>query len=208
MDLTSTAFADGERIPEPYAFGAPDADNHFRLSQNRNPQLAWSGAPEGTRSFALICVDPDVPSKPDDVNQEDREVPEDLPRVDFYHWAMVDIPAHLTRIEEGECSAEVTAGGKMQPPGPDVARQGLNTFTDWFAEDPDMGGKYFGYDGPAPPWNDSLMHHYHFKLFALDIDRVNVSGEFDGPAVLEAIKGHVLAEASIVGTYTMNQRLL
>ena len=71
-----------------------------------------------------------------------------------------------------------------------------------------LRGKYFGYDGPAPPWNDSLMHHYHFKLFALDIDRVNVSGEFDGPAVLEAIKGHVLAEASIVGTYTMNQRLL
>ena len=65
-----------------------------------------------------------------------------------------------------------------------------------------MEGKYYGYDGPCPPWNDEIVHHYHFVLYALDVERCDVEGdEFDGSAVLEAMTGHILAEARIVGSY-------
>jgi phosphatidylethanolamine-binding protein (PEBP) family uncharacterized protein len=80
MKLTSESFADGAFIPGEFAFAVPDAASHVRLSSNRNPQLAWSEVPVGTRSFALICHDLDVPSRGDDVNQEGREVPAALPR--------------------------------------------------------------------------------------------------------------------------------
>jgi phosphatidylethanolamine-binding protein (PEBP) family uncharacterized protein len=49
-----------------------------------------------------------------------------------------------------------------------------------------------------------LMHHYVFTLYALDIATCPVSGTFKGPDVLAAINGHVLAEASLTGIYTLN----
>ena len=120
--------------------------------------------PAGTKSFALICHDFDVPSRGDDVNKTDREVPADLPRVDFFHWVMVDLPASLARAEAKASSAAASrarqerSGGR----GPDGARHGLNDYTGWFAGNPEMAGDYFGYDGPFPPFNDSLIHHYVF----------------------------------------------
>lgn len=207
MQLTSSSFNDGAVIPDKYAFAAPDPENHFKLSDNRNPALRWSDIPEGTKSLALLCIDPDAPSKPDDVNKEDREVPADLPRADFYHWAMVDITPDLTEIEEGECSAQASPGGKLQPPGPKTVRQGINSYTEWFAGNADMEGSYFGYDGPAPPWNDALVHRYVFSLFALDIARCPVDRDFTAADVLQAIEGHVLARADITGSYTLNPRL-
>jgi Raf kinase inhibitor-like YbhB/YbcL family protein len=152
----------------------------------------------------LICHDPDVPSKPDDVNREGRSVPADLPRIDFFHWVLVDLPATTPGIDEGQYSAGVTAGGKSGPDGPGGVRQGLNNYTDWFAGDADMAGKYFGYDGPCPPWNDSIVHHYVFTLYALDVDVCPVDGVFGGQDVRQAITRHVLAEASLTGTYSLN----
>jgi phosphatidylethanolamine-binding protein (PEBP) family uncharacterized protein len=70
MQLISQSFQDGQRIPGEFAFAVPDAASHVALSSNRNPHLAWSDVPDGTRSFVLVCHDPDVPSKGDDVNQE------------------------------------------------------------------------------------------------------------------------------------------
>jgi len=70
-----------------------------------------------------------------------------------------------------------------------------------------MSGDYFGYDGPCPPWNDALLHHYVFTLYALSLDRVPVEGRFNAADVRKAIAGHVLAEAAITGTYTLNPRL-
>ena len=92
MKLTSTSFADGQAIPGDFAFCIPDSAHHVGLGRNLNPQLAWSDVPAGTRSFAVICHDPDVPSKGDDVNQEGRTVPASLPRVDFFHWVLIDLP--------------------------------------------------------------------------------------------------------------------
>ena len=100
MKLTSASFLADQPIPEQFAFGAPDPVLHVRLAANHNPHLKWSGAPAATRSYALICLDGDVPTKPDDVNKEGRVVPASLPRGKFYHWSMVDIAASVTEIAD------------------------------------------------------------------------------------------------------------
>ncbi|GIW42365.1 MAG: phosphatidylethanolamine-binding protein [Candidatus Binatia bacterium] len=204
MQIWSNSFRNGERIPERCAFGKPDPKTHIALSENRNPHIAWSDLPAGTKSLVLICHDSDVPSRPDDVNKEGRTIPASLPRVDFYHWVLVDIPPTPASIAEGEFSSGVTPRGKKGPEAPRGTRQGLNDYTQWFSGDKDMEGEYFGYDGPCPPWNDELLHHYHFTLYATDLERCPVEGKFRAPDVLRAIEGHVLEKAEIVGTYSLN----
>ena len=207
MKLTSSSFSDNSAIPVDYAFCAPDAKTHCTLGANRNPHLAWSDVPAGTKSLALICHDYDVPSKPDDVNQEDRAIPATLPRVDFFHWVLVDLAPQPGEIEAGAFSDGVIVRGKAGPNvpnGPHGVRQGLNDYTQWFASDKDMSGEYFGYDGPCPPWNDSIVHHYVFTLFALAVEKCEVSGTFSGADVRLAMRGHVLSEAKITGLYSLN----
>jgi Raf kinase inhibitor-like YbhB/YbcL family protein len=207
MQLISTIFSDGAAIPGEFCFAVIDPKHHVKLSANRNPHLSWSSAPDKTRSFALICHDPDVPSRGDDVNQEGREVPATLARVDFFHWLLWDIPATTRQIAAGSHSNGVVAHGKPGPEAPGGMRHGLNDYTNWFADDAAMRGEYFGYDGPCPPWNDSILHHYIFTVFALDIAALNVSGALVGANVRAALRGHVLAEAHIRGTYTLNPHL-
>lgn len=204
MKLWSESFADNARIPGEFAFAVVHPSEHVALSANRNPQLAWSDLPAGTRSLALICHDPDVPSRGDDVNQEGRSVPATLPRVDFFHWVLVDLPPTPAVITPGEFSEKVTPRGKSGPQAPRGARQGINDYTGWFAGDPDMKGDYFGYDGPCPPWNDSIRHRYVFTLYALDVERCPVEGTFTGQQARAAIAGHVLAQASLTGIYALN----
>jgi phosphatidylethanolamine-binding protein (PEBP) family uncharacterized protein len=98
-------------------------------------------------------------------------------------------------------------GGKVQPSGPAGARQGINDFTGWFAGDAQMAGSYRGYDGPYPPFNDERVHRYFFRLFALDVASLPMEGDFTAGQVLRAMQGHVLAEAGIHGTYTLNPGL-
>ena len=208
MKLHSDSFTHRGRIPAEFAFGRRgDAGEPCVLSANRNPHLAWSDVPADTRSFALLCIDPDVPSKPDDVNKPDREVPSGLPRVDFTHWAMIDLPAELREIAAGSASDGITAHGKQNPPGPAGSRQGENDYTGWFAGDADMGGEYLGYDGPCPPFNDAREHRYFFRLFALDTATLDLPPRFTAAQVQRAMQGHVLAETLIQGTYTLNPRL-
>ena len=129
MKVWSDSFKSGEPMPARCAFGKPNPQLRVELSDNKNPHLAWSDLPAGSKSLVVICHDSDVPSRADDVNQEGKTVPASLPRVDFYHWVLVDL-------------------------APDTA-----TIAD---------------------------------------------GTFSAPDVLAAIAGHILAQASIVGTYVMN----
>jgi len=204
MKLWSNSIKDGRPIDPKNAFCAMHPTEHVEMAANRSPHLAWGDLPGGCKSLALLCHDPNVPSQPDDVNQEGRTVPADLPRVDFYHWVVVDLPTSLNELAEGEFSDGITARGKDGPGAPHGSRVGLNNYTQWFDGDDDMAGNYFSYDGPCPPWNDSVVHHYHFTLYALDVEKCPVEGTFDGPAVRKAIEGHVLAKASIIGTYSLN----
>jgi Raf kinase inhibitor-like YbhB/YbcL family protein len=207
MKLWSHSWTNGDRIPPKYAAGKLD-DGGVGFSDNVNPHLAWSDLPAGTKSLVLICHDFDVPSRGDDVNKTDREIPSDLPRVDFFHWVMVDLPPALGQIAEGEYSRGFTARGKPGPQTLHGARHGLNDYTGWFAGNAEMGGDYFGYDGPFPPFNDSLVHHYVFTLYALSVDRLPVDGKFTGQQARAALAGRVLGEATHSGTYTLNRRLL
>lgn len=202
MQLRSDNFENGRRIPAEFAFGRQAQP--FALSDNRSPQLAWKDAPSATRSFVITCIDPDVPSRGDDVNQEGREVPASLARVDFFHWVLVDLPASIPSVAAGEFSSSVVARGKPGPEAPHGARQGINDYTGWFAADPQMAGDYYGYDGPCPPWNDELPHRYVFTVYALDVARLPVQGAFGGSDVRKAVQGHVLAQASITGRYALN----
>jgi Raf kinase inhibitor-like YbhB/YbcL family protein len=207
MKLTTTAFADLSPIPSIFAFCRVDPDQHVALSQNRNPDLAWSDAPAGTESFAVVCHDPDVPSRGDDVNKEGRVVPASLPRVDFYHWVLVDLPRTTVAIAAGAHSNTVMPRGKPGPAAPGGGRHGVNDYTAWFAGDKDMAGDYFGYDGPCPPWNDEIPHRYVFTVYALDVAQLQVPPRFDGAAALAAMRGHVLAQAAVTGRYSLNPKI-
>lgn len=202
MQLRSDNFDNGQPIPATFAFGKPG--DPVALSDNHSPQLAWTNAPSATRSFVLTCIDPDVPSRGDDVNQAGRTVPAELPRVEFVHWLMANIPAECGELSAGACSDEITPRGKRAPFGPPGSVQGVNDYTGWFSGDPDMAGEYLGYDGPCPPWNDTLLHHYHFTVYALDVAALPLITGFSLADLRAAMAGHVLEQAEWIGTYTLN----
>ncbi|WP_298099564.1 YbhB/YbcL family Raf kinase inhibitor-like protein [Brevundimonas sp.] len=76
--VTSTSFTDGSTLPDAQVYA----------KGNRSPQLSWSDAPEGTRSFAITCFDPDAPTGSG-----------------FWHWTVANIPADVTALAEGASSA-------------------------------------------------------------------------------------------------------
>lgn len=203
MHLRSDSFTPYSFLPERLAFGAHDPGSHVRLAGNRNPHLAWGDVPAETRSLALLCWDPDVPTVGTDVNQAGRTVPLDLPRADFFHWVVCDLPPGLREIGEGQHSDGIVARGKAAGRTVDGGLQGLNDYTGWFATDPAMSGNYAGYDGPCPPFNDERVHGYRFAVYALDVPTLGLGGAFTGHEVRAAMAGHVLAIGKIVGLYAI-----
>jgi Raf kinase inhibitor-like YbhB/YbcL family protein len=184
-----------------------DPRAHITLADNVNPPFSWDMPPVETQSFALLCHDQDVPAKSDDINQEGKVLDANLARVESFHWVLVDLPPTLREIEEGMFSNGITPRGKAAALAPLGARQGINDYTVWFAADHDMYGDYFGYDGPCPPWNDARVHHYVFTLYALAVPSLNLHGRFTGADALRSMQGHILAQAALTGTYTLNPQL-
>ena len=210
MKLSSESFRDGAAIPAACAFAAMNTAGEVVLSGNRNPHLTWSDVPAGTESLVLLCIDGDVPQDATDVNRTGVTLPASMPRDDFFHWALIDIPVGRQEIAEGAIADGVVVQGKS---GPElildgaILRQGLNDYTEWFSADPAMAGDYYGYDGPCPPWNDERLHHYIFRMYALDVPRLALEGRFTCIDVLNAIHGHIVDEAQLIGTYTLNPAL-
>jgi Raf kinase inhibitor-like YbhB/YbcL family protein len=149
IKVSSSAFKEGESIPKKYT---ADGDNV-------SPPLRWSEAPAGTKSFALICEDPDAP------------------KGTFTHLVLYNIPAQQTELKEGMPAKEVL---------PDGAEQGKNGFDKT------------GYGGPSPP--KGKPHRYFFKVFALGTT-VNLGAGATRDQLLKAMKGHVLGEGQLMGTY-------
>jgi Raf kinase inhibitor-like YbhB/YbcL family protein len=91
IKLTSTAFQEGATIPKAHTGDGPDT----------SPPLEWSNPPQGTKSFALICDDPDAPAGT------------------WVHWVIFNLPPSLQKLEEGAPTKETLSNG---------ARQGKNDF--------------------------------------------------------------------------------
>jgi Raf kinase inhibitor-like YbhB/YbcL family protein len=148
--LTSSSFEHEKEMPSRHTCEGTDV----------SPPLAWSGAPAGTQSFALVVDDPDAPDPR-------------APKMTWVHWVAYDIPAGTTGLPEGG-------------PLPAGAKEGRN---DW---------KVIGFRGACPPVG---RHRYFHKLYALDVVLRDL-GEPDKAALEAAMKGHVLAQATLMGTYT------
>ena len=118
MKLTSESFQPGAPIPERYALCKRDPKTKVTFSENLSPHLAWSGAPSGTQSLVLICHDSDAPTRPDDVNKEGRVVPASLPRADFTHWVLVDLPKTGDLARRGRLFARGDAARQAGGAGP------------------------------------------------------------------------------------------
>ena len=207
MKLWSETFRDGGLMPAEYAFAEIDPASRVRLAANHNPHLAWDEVPNGTESLALFCIDPDAPQDASLVNVEGRSLPLTAPRGDFYHWSLLDIPLAMRAIAAGAFSSGITPRGKTADSGAPALRQGLNDYTGWFAGDAAMAGDYHGYDGPCPPWNDERIHHYIFRLYALDVPRLDLPQRFTGQQAYAAMYGHILDEAQLVVAYSLNPEL-
>ncbi len=206
LQVTIEGISEGQRIPEEFAFGIRTDDEPFTFGANVSPAIRWSAGPDGTKSYAIIMHDRSVPTVFDDANQEGKTIPADLARMDFMHWILVDIPAATTSLPKGAESDGVVPKGKETGRSAHGVR-GANDFGMFMADNPDMAGDYGGYDGPAPPFNDALMHEYVFTVYALDTESLGLEGVFSGQDALAAMEGHVLAQGSVLGTYTLNPAL-
>lgn len=147
LKVSSPAFVENGAIPKKHAYKGE--------GDNASPAITWEGAPQTTKSFALVCDDPDAP----------RAEP-------WVHWVVYNIPAKVQGLPEG--SAAGTTQGKT-----------------------DFGT--VGWGGPMPPKGHGT-HHYHFKVYALDSELKLPTGQTK-TQVLDAIKGHVVAEGELIGTY-------
>ncbi len=161
-----------------------------------SPGLRWSAGPAGTKSYAVIMVDPDVVADLSLMNKPGVTIPVAAPRMNIYQWELIDIPASVHHLAAGEDGDGFVPGGKPIGPGK-VGIRGTNDYWPYFNKNPKMPaamkGPYGGYDGPCPPGNDLLVHTYVFKVYALDVKTLGLSGQFFAPAVLRAMQGHILA---------------
>jgi hypothetical protein len=109
---------------------------------------------------------------------DDPDAPRDTP---FVHWVIYGIPGDVTALPEG-----IPADQRV--PEPVKAIQGVNDFGNT------------GYGGPAPPQGHGV-HHYHFKVYALN-EKMNLEPGLSKQELLEKLQGdHILAQGELVGTY-------
>ncbi len=101
----------------------------------------------------------------------------DAPGGTWVHWVLFNLPANVAALEAGLAKTGTLPNG---------ARQGRNDF------------KHLGYGGPCPP--PGRAHHYVFRLYALDAEMKLPSGATKAE-LLRAMKGHILAQAELVGIY-------
>jgi hypothetical protein len=157
--LASKDIAPGGKIAEAQVFNAFGCKGG-----NISPDLSWSNAPAGTKSFALLMHDPDAPTGSG-----------------WWHWLVYNIPAATTSLPAG--AGDVHKGA--------LAAGAVQARTDFGTP---------GYGGPCPP--PGKPHHYHFYLYALKVDRLDLPP--DATAAFIGFNVHAQAigrPAELVGLY-------
>jgi Raf kinase inhibitor-like YbhB/YbcL family protein len=203
VKLNSLSFLDGEAIPDRYALSRNSSPTTLVPSENLNPHLSWDDVPEGTASFALLCADLDAPSDRSAANKAGTVLADDIPRRDFYHWVVVDLPASVREIAEG-AFVPLPQDGTAPVLALPACRLGCNDYADM----PELGDATgLSYGGPAPPWNDARPHRYRFTVYALSIPSLALPQRFKASDVLQAMQDHVLGQASLTAVYTLNSSL-
>src|SRR5262249_22601394 len=100
--------ANGVLAPQ-FAQCIPDPAMHTKTGANISPRVTWSAGPAGTKSYALILHDDDVPQDLAVANKAGASIAATAPRRTLYHWVLVDIPPTVTTIEEGADSQAMSA---------------------------------------------------------------------------------------------------
>jgi Raf kinase inhibitor-like YbhB/YbcL family protein len=127
--------------------------------KNVSPNLTWSDAPKGAKSFALVLHDPDAPRAGG-----------------FYHWVLYNLPPSTTHLDAGASLPQKELGTNS------------------------TGS--IGYFGPCPP--PGKTHHYILTVYALDTPSIDADTPLTAEQLLSRIKGHVLAQASLIGLYAVH----
>jgi Raf kinase inhibitor-like YbhB/YbcL family protein len=151
-------------------------------------------------------VDPDVPDRSRQ-GVEGLSLGDDEPREDFAHWLVADIPPDVHELSEGAGGEGFVPHGRPVEPPIAGAVSGQNSYRELFDGNVDLEGTYGGWDGPFPPWNDDVVHHYVTIVYALDVDSIGLEPGFTLEEFRAAIEGHVLDQGRIVPTYTLNPSL-
>ena len=151
MKLWSDSWANGERIPS--RLRGRQARRQGRRDLFREPQSA-PRVERGAGRHAVVRADLPRLRRPEPRRRREpgpaaRSRPS-LPRIDFFHWVLVDVPPAMRGVTEGEFSRGFTARGKPGPAAPHGARQGINDYTGWFAGDPRHGRRLLRLRRPVP----------------------------------------------------------
>jgi Raf kinase inhibitor-like YbhB/YbcL family protein len=203
--VTSTSFTAGSRIPDKHVYCAPADNGKFKTGANQSPHLSWSGAPKETKFYAIVTVDPDVPANFDKVNQDRETISRSVPRRDFYHWVLINIPAATTSLPEG------VGKGVPSPDDPLSLNYfgipGVNDYQNAIRNANTITSNFVGYDGPCPPWNDTRLHNYRFIVYALGQQAPGLFANFRAQDVLPYLEKYALAKGELVGTYSTYKKL-
>jgi len=189
LDVTIEGAKNGHFPIDSVACVADSSGKVGQTGKSISPGVAWTTGPAGTKSYALLMTDPDVPvthGAPGSVT------PADAPRQVLYHWILADIPVESTALAAGIGNnySEVFGGEKIAI-SPDA---GMN-----FAE--------YGYRGPCPPAGDLRPHHYNVRVFALDVAALAVPAPVEGKDFEALVAPHVLAEGVAVAAYATDPRV-
>jgi Raf kinase inhibitor-like YbhB/YbcL family protein len=198
LTVTVAGLGAGGRLPDDAAYCTPVPT--APAQHNINPAVSWSPGPKGTRSYALIMTDLDVPRNLTLMNKPGVTIGADEPRVPFIHWVLVDIPPRVTQVPKGADSPGFVAQGR--PVGKSkLGVRGANVFSHFYPAGSPLAGIRGGYDGPCPPRNDVLPHRYVTRIYALDVPTLGLSGVFYGEEALRRMEGHILAVGQADANY-------
>lgn len=154
--LKTTSFDPKRPMPAKHVFNGLGC-----TGENTSPALEWEGAPKGTKSYAITVYDPDAPTGSG-----------------WWHWTVVNIPATVTKLKEGDSHK-----GNL----PSGAVEGRTDF-----------GRP-GYGGPCPP--PGKPHRYIFTVHALKVEKLDVDHESSGAMVGFNVNANSLGKASFTVKY-------